>query len=253
MKLKNKKIISISLLVLVFPSFFAFYYLQKEYKKPFFNDSQNKIWAHRGLSVNFPENSLESINAAFKSGFPGVEIDIWFDSELNRFIVSHDDPDIMKTPAALNLQTVLDSVNTKDYLLWLDLKNVNASNVDSVLSRLTSINNKYKIKDKVFIESHKAKELHKIGKSGFFTAFFLKPVNVTRTYQTIYNNLINLFYLCIYDYNAVTMPSKNYHGIILSLYQNQNVYLWSDNLEKHRLIQYTALPEVKIILFNGNL
>ncbi|MCO6429880.1 MAG: hypothetical protein J5J00_03385 [Deltaproteobacteria bacterium] len=35
-----------------------------------------RIIAHRGSRINFPENSVEAINAAFESGAEGVEVDV---------------------------------------------------------------------------------------------------------------------------------------------------------------------------------
>jgi glycerophosphoryl diester phosphodiesterase len=48
------------------------------------------MWAHRGLSSKFPENSLSAFRAALEAGHDGVELDIQKDAD-GQFRVIHDD------------------------------------------------------------------------------------------------------------------------------------------------------------------
>ena len=86
-----RKIIKLSILgITILVILFCLYCIFIKSSTSFYNDSANKIWSHRGLSICLEENSLESINAAFLSGFKGVEIDIWYNNEEDCFEVKHD-------------------------------------------------------------------------------------------------------------------------------------------------------------------
>ncbi|MCK5520663.1 MAG: glycerophosphodiester phosphodiesterase, partial [Candidatus Marinimicrobia bacterium] len=47
------------------------------------------IFAHRGLSEKYPENSLAAFRAAIEQGVEGIELDIIMTKD-EEFVVSHD-------------------------------------------------------------------------------------------------------------------------------------------------------------------
>ncbi|PTB83799.1 hypothetical protein C9926_01100, partial [Sulfurovum lithotrophicum] len=48
-------------------------------------------WSSRGIYDSYKEqNSITSFKKAFDSGYIGAEVDCYYDSTLNKFIVSHD-------------------------------------------------------------------------------------------------------------------------------------------------------------------
>ncbi len=253
MRLKNKRAVIVLFSVFIFASVLSVWRCLQHNERFFYKNDNKKIWAHRGLSVRFPENSIQSINASFENNFGGAELDIRFDAKQNRFVVSHDFPYIKQNNKLLFLQDVLQSLKTKNYYLWFDLKNLNESNVDSILNLLNIINKKFQIKNRIFIESDSAEELYTLKKAGFNTGLFLKPVRKTQFLSIIYNNIVNIYHLCIYSFDAVTMPAENYFGFVKFLYHRQNICLWTDLKNKDDLKQYTDLPEVMVILFNGSL
>jgi glycerophosphoryl diester phosphodiesterase len=58
--------------------------------------------AHRGFTRSFPDNTLESFNAAIKLGADGIECDVHETAD-NRFIIYHDDDIEGKSIAGLTL------------------------------------------------------------------------------------------------------------------------------------------------------
>ena len=49
-----------------------------------------KIWAHRGCSYDYPENTLESFRAALDYEITGIELDIQLTKD-GKMIVLHDE------------------------------------------------------------------------------------------------------------------------------------------------------------------
>lgn len=68
-----------------------------------------QIWAHRGLSVEFEENSLNAIREAFDAGAAGVEIDVHYIAKFDRFTVMHDAWENSNLDELLTLETVFRS------------------------------------------------------------------------------------------------------------------------------------------------
>ena len=91
-------------------------------------DDCHKIWAARGLVVEGPDitpngtqNSIESIALAFSKGARGVEVDHYYDVELNQFIVSHDRPYNLKNGSLLTLEALFNATSGNNFF-WLDFK-----------------------------------------------------------------------------------------------------------------------------------
>ena len=109
---------------------------------------------------------------------------------------------------------------------WFDLKNLSKENTEQVLSLFDDLNEKYDIKEQIIIESTEANDLNTLSKAGYYTCLFLKPVRKGSFLMNFRNNVLNLFHICICNYNAISLPAESYQGIIRTLYRNNNVYLW---------------------------
>jgi len=245
--LKSLRLIPIILLFIVFVA--GLYCSNKKSKNTFYNNKKAKLWAHRGLSINAPENSLESIQAAFENGFKGVEIDLWFNKNTQSFHIHHDYSDSSK----LTLNKIMNIYHDKDLKFWLDLKNLNQNNKNDIINNLNKLENTYHIKEKIIIESPQASELNDVEKSGYFTSLYFKPVINTIFIIRFRNIILNLFHLCYYNYSAASMPAGAYKGIIRYFCKNKNIHLWKQTKNKQDLNKWIMLPEVKIILFDGEL
>ena len=49
-----------------------------------------QVWAHRGNSSQFPENTMEAFSSALSLGADGLEIDIHLTSD-DQIVVTHDE------------------------------------------------------------------------------------------------------------------------------------------------------------------
>jgi glycerophosphoryl diester phosphodiesterase len=137
------------------------------------HDAPSGIWAHRGLHINHPQNSLEAFSAALKSGFEGVELDVFFYEDINQFIVSHDEPLSKQLDTFLTLESVFATFEDSLYY-WLDLKNLNPKNYPAIKENLERLSSKYPIKEKLYIESANAIPLGKLAKAGFNTLYWVQ-------------------------------------------------------------------------------
>jgi len=77
-------------------------------------DDPHKVWSNRGLVLETNEilrdgkhNSIESVTLAFDRGAKGVEVDVFYDSELALFIASHDRPYHLQNGKLLSLRELL--------------------------------------------------------------------------------------------------------------------------------------------------
>jgi glycerophosphoryl diester phosphodiesterase len=95
---KTRHIIKRILLIIaaVIFAYFAFMMIGGGFgKKPpdvkaMINDDSPFLFAHRGVTLNYPENTIGSIGEAKLKGFKGLEIDIRKSSD-NEFIIFHDE------------------------------------------------------------------------------------------------------------------------------------------------------------------
>jgi len=152
-----------------------------------YNDC-HKVWSARGLYAHLPEqNSLKSLQKAFDSGAQGVEIDLHYDVEMKKFILSHDHPYrdkngklvyTLKENKLLTLEKVFQTFGSK-YYFWLDYKNLgklNKNETTDAISRLKEITRHNNIKDRIYIEGTHPLLLPKYTKAGFKTIFDIQPL-----------------------------------------------------------------------------
>mgnify|MGYP001213850519 FL=1 len=72
----------ILLIVMFFYSIFYFRPIYQYSQKPFYDNVDNKLWAHRILD--------KSIAHAIKNDVPGIEVDVFYESDLNIFDLNYD-------------------------------------------------------------------------------------------------------------------------------------------------------------------
>lgn len=60
------------------------------------NAPKPRVWAHRGASVSFPENTLSAFQGAIDAGADGVELDVHLSSD-GRLVVTHDEDTVRVT------------------------------------------------------------------------------------------------------------------------------------------------------------
>ena len=95
--------------------YYVFYYTPIHIfeNKSFFYQNNDKFWAHRVLTEDEYNNSSLVFN--------GVEIDLYFDSLNNYFLIKHD-----KIVNNQTLQDFLGSIDNSKMFYWFDLKNLSS-------------------------------------------------------------------------------------------------------------------------------
>lgn len=133
--------------------------------------NKDKHWIK---GVNTKERMKElAVNVA------GFECDVYFDTATASFDVHHD-PD---KNLGYSLDSLLQLYQQKNLQasIWLDIKNLDASNAGSVLRSLIGLRNKYQLHNKILVESGRANLLSTFSDSSFFTAYYVPFFN---PYQT---------------------------------------------------------------------
>jgi glycerophosphoryl diester phosphodiesterase len=207
------------LLVAIFHLLVAYVdmHLEQRAEKPLYNEC-HKVWAARGLVEGGHEithtgeqNSIESITRAFSRGAPGVEVDVHFDTDSGRFIVSHDYPYNLKNGAILTLEELF-SATGNNYYFWLDFKKLrhlgDADLVRSV-SELERLSQKFDLKSKLYVEGEAPFSLAVYRNAGFNTIFDTHPINDDHPLAT---TVINLYKLVYYFGHFDVMGMNYYFG-----------------------------------------
>ncbi|MEO6254986.1 MAG: hypothetical protein ABIO79_16880 [Ferruginibacter sp.] len=130
--------------------------------------NKDKNWK-KALNTKAKMNELSPANAGF-------ECDIYFDTASKGSLDVHHDPgksigyhldDLLQLYREKNLQAAI----------WLDIKNLDDSNAPSVLQSLIELRTKYKLHDKILIESGRAHLLTAFSDSGFYTSYYTPLFN----------------------------------------------------------------------------
>lgn len=144
-------------------------------------DSCSKGWAHRGLvdeSAGIRENTVASVQNAFERGAIGVEVDILFDAESGRFVVSHDRPYQRDGQGEfLELKALL-SRAPEAGLYWLDAKDLRSLSpwvASEAVARLAELVQSLNLQDRVFVESRNALYLSWLAEKGIHTSLMISP------------------------------------------------------------------------------
>ena len=139
------------------------------------NGKCSKVLPHR-------TNTIGKITSALNSGLCGLEIDVLLTKEKGGnfvFSVGHDP----KTLTGLSLDNLFKLIlNQQVSKIWLDIKNINRSNVQDVLLRLNELNNKYTLKSRTIIEtSHYGIGTRVLSKAGYELSYYLPTGEVLKS------------------------------------------------------------------------
>lgn len=195
--------------ILVLPAFVIFLFLffgvsveYKFYKKQFSNPIANKpqLWSHRGVGELCPENSICAFEQAIAKGAQGMEVDVFFKSDITSFIVTHDPPQPSTTYPELEdyFKRFRDST-----FYWIDLKNITTDNATAIAETMSQLSKKYKLEDKLFIESSNAALLYKLSEKKIKTLYWLQ-FNRSNTFIQKAKLLLIKYLLVKYDFSGVS-------------------------------------------------
>ncbi len=165
----------------------------------------NKVWSARGFySSKLEQNTVSSVNNAFSNGNRGVEIDLYYDAAMDKFIVSHDKPYLLKDGKLLSLEEMFLKTGTGHYF-WLDYKNLDrlsSSQTQSAIARLNKILQVDNLKERVYIEGSNPIKLSTYTQNGFKTIFAFHALKESSIFTSISSNIYKLVYY-FFDISAI--------------------------------------------------
>lgn len=209
-----------------------------------YNFPDDKLWKHR---VNTASEAVE----AFKS-FNGVELDVFYISELNQFQTGHD------YPSGINLEDYLDSIaNCNTFYYWIDFKNLNAGNVHLSVEKLKQILAKYELFNKVIVENSNPDLLAFFKFTGIYTSLWIKDVSETFITSYAENELYEDLEVILskYQFNAVS-AHYNMVSFMGQYLRKYNCHIWTNGLitesDKQKIKFYASKRNIKVILVDYN-
>ncbi len=110
-----------------------------------------------------------------EKGVEGFEMDVYFDTSKNCLEVYHDS----SRYSSLKITSILDIYKSRQLTasVWLDFKNLSASNVGPALHYISGLRKIYGLNNKLIIESSAVEWLQAFCDSGFFTSYYVPFFN----------------------------------------------------------------------------
>ncbi len=212
-----KKIILSIIIILVALWNGTIYYIDnhidQRYDKTVYN-LKDKIWIARGLyNTRDEEDSITSTKRAFDKGSLGVEIDFYYDPDMDRFIVAHDKPQkdsngkliYQKKDGKLLTLEELFLETGKDHYFYLDYKNLDRITEDQTkkaIKRLEKISKFDNIKQRVYIEGSNPLRVEQYTNAGFKTLLGIHPLPESNPLSSI---VINGYKIAYYFRNITAL------------------------------------------------
>jgi len=130
--------------------------------------NKDKSWK-KGVNTKERMNELNVTDAGF-------ECDVYFDTAGGTFFHVYHDPDI-NTDYTLDDLLKLYQQKKMNASIWLDIKNLDDFTAGAALQSLIDLQKKYKLQNKILIESGRADLLTAFSDSGFFTSYYIPFFN----------------------------------------------------------------------------
>jgi hypothetical protein len=129
----------------------------------------------KSILINTNKNWKKGINSRaqmnkLNAGLAGFECDVYFDTAKKIFDVHHDPG----KSAGLNLEDLLKLYQQKKMSggIWLDMKNLDSTNLRAVMQLLTRLRGGYALQNKILVESGRADLLSAFSDSAFYTSYY---------------------------------------------------------------------------------
>ncbi len=208
---------------------FIFFYDMKVFANTIHN---TELWLHRGQNYS---NNIEDVFLKIDDqSWNGVEIDIFFSKQHNKFFITHD------LPLNNSLQTLKDIFLINNKKIWLDFKNLS----DIPFSNLVKLRENLKhigYKNEIFIESQ-----------NFFKLKFLQSekVNIIFNIPIVFNNKIYLSLMSYltnflnFEYVSVSIESLH---IIQKYFKSNQIFLFTVNSKK-KICELVSKHSASVVL-----
>ncbi|BFU78238.1 hypothetical protein ALC152_14530 [Arcobacter sp. 15-2] len=204
--------------------------------------TKSKIWAHR-------TNSIDSIEKAILKEVGGVEIDIFYSEQYNRFVITRNNKDTLKEDN-LVLEDVLKRFSNEDTYFWLDFHRLEFLSIDEqqkAFEKLVFLSDKYNIKNKIVLESQSSRHLKRYTKNGFFTISLYSFGDNESSLKKLYREYrFKISYVLNQNFSGFSVD-QNQYGQLFDKFTNIPVFIFTVNDTK-KIEKYKRLDNIKVIL-----
>ena len=181
------------------------------------NNNIRQVLAQKldGRLIPHKANYANKLNNILSDDLHSFEFDTLFNGAAKTpyFEIGHDEQELNGTSFEEYLHIADDKQINK---IWMDIKNVDANNIASILARLNDLDKKYHIKNiLVFETSSRSPMLKAISDAGYHTSYYL-PTDVLQAMSAqnapaIQTEAIRIkTQIAAQNLNAVSFPSKLY-------------------------------------------
>lgn len=210
-----------------------------------------EYWSHRGNNhAGLPENTIAAFEYALKFGVTGIETDVFWDDTRKKLVVTHDAP----LPGVV--YPTLDEITGrfKDSVqYWIDFKNLDRSNQKKAADNLYELSEKYRLQNKLFIESSNGFSLSRFHSASVKKLYWVQygrsfPV---RPLKLLYLKSLIVFggfdgYTCAYGLYDDDFK-KQFGGLPLYLFHTPSSEMKNEKFSgiKVQLADADYLPQIK--------
>jgi heptose-I-phosphate ethanolaminephosphotransferase len=203
----------------------------------------SKLWVHRVNTIERAQILLES--------FPGIEIDVIYDSSSGVFDVRHRDiPSI-----GLTLREYFEVIEQQYRpLYWIDIKNLNSRNELDQFKRLEWLDAEYDLKNRLVVESPNASSLQRFTESGFNTSYYLPHFDVESATAEVIKDWVRAVKQAV-SRTSVHAISADYtmYPLIEKYFNDADALLWASlryDKASHRkkIEEIINKPRIKVLL-----
>jgi len=219
---------------------------------PFYEGCQ-KVWGHAGYRQEYGANALPGYRKAFDLGATGVELDVRYDTELGRFIVSHDFPYQEKDGKLLKLEDVLQELGGRGYF-WLDFKNLKhmgKGEAEKAARRLLALIERHHLDNRVIVESKDPLNLAVLTRAGIPGSYWVN-INTRRPGLETRLRVFSFKAMFLYGgFAAFSMDYRDYTPYLRRTFRQVPVHLFTVNSEPE-VLELMSNENVKVILSDKN-
>ena len=187
---------------------------------------------HQGLIIT-DKNWIKAVNTVhlieqLAANTPGFEMDVYFDTAKNILQVYHDSSGYSN----LSIEEILNVYQAKKLTssIWLDFKNLTTFNEKKSLSYISSLRNRYNLKNKMIIESSDPQLLQSFCDSNFYTSYYTPLFNPYLISENELINTIDLISTNLKKYPTSAMSGYYFQYPFLQKYfPSYPLLIWADN------------------------
>jgi len=225
-----------------------------------------KVWATRGLVTDGSDgdpirvrNSIESISYAFSRGARGTELDVYYDTEMSDFIVSHPRPYEKPNGTLLTLDVLFNAVGGDGYFWvdWKKLRHLDRSQLQAALARLKQITDRPGLMNRVYVEGEAPFSLLAVRQAGFHTIYDCRPLIDSRILSPV---IVDVFKAVYYfgDFTVMGLQSGTrtepiYGPKTHRALRNIPVFLYHVSDDVELLKQLASFSNVRVIIIQQDI